>query len=132
MFGAVNLALLALNFRDGRRMTRLRSPVHVVQAQLAHAGIGGHFEAVFSADSVRHLKPAPQPYHAVADGCGVGIGEVRLVAAHSWDITGALSAGCQAAFVARPGMVLSPLGDQPDIVGPDLAAVAEQVIAADG
>jgi 2-haloacid dehalogenase len=61
----------------------------------------------------------------------VSIGDVRLVAAHHWDIAGALSAGCQAAFVARPGMVLSPLADRPDIVGPDLAAVAEQIIATD-
>jgi hypothetical protein len=28
-------------------------------------------------------------------------------------------------------MVLSPLADRPDIVGPDLAAVAEQIIATD-
>ena len=54
-----------------------------------------------------------------------------LVAAHSWDIAGALSAGCQAAFVARPGMVLSPLGRGPAIIGPDLASVADQIIAAD-
>jgi 2-haloacid dehalogenase len=57
---------------------------------------------------------------------------VRLVAAHSWDIAGALAAGCQAAFVARPGMVLSPLGGPPGIIGPDLAAVAEQIISIDG
>jgi 2-haloacid dehalogenase len=43
-----------------------------------------------------------------------------------------MAAGCQAAFVARPGMVLSPLGDPPDITGPDLAAVAEQIITIDG
>jgi hypothetical protein len=29
-------------------------------------------------------------------------------------------------------MVRSPLGAQPDIIGPDLAAVAEQIIAVDG
>jgi 2-haloacid dehalogenase len=87
---------------------------------------------VISADSVAHLKPAPQPYHTAADVCGVGVGDVRLVAAHSWDITGALSAGCQAAFVARPGAVLSPFGDRPSIIGPDLAAVVEQIIASDG
>jgi 2-haloacid dehalogenase len=125
-------ALAALARTRLRLVALTNSRLPVAEAQLAHAGIRGHFEAVFSADSVRHLKPAPQPYHAVADGCGVGIGEVRLVAAHSWDITGALSAGCQAAFVARPGMVLSPIGDQPGIAGPDLAVVAEQIIAADG
>jgi 2-haloacid dehalogenase len=124
---------LAALARTGLRMVALTNSVQpVAEAQLDAAGIKGHFEAVISADEVGHLKPAPQPYHAVADRCGVGIGDVRLVAAHFWDITGALSAGCQAAFVARPGMVLSPLGDQPGIVGPDLAAVAEQIIAADG
>lgn len=79
---------------------------------------------MISADSSGHLKPAPQPYRAVAERCGLPIGEVRLVAAHPWDITGALAAGCQAAFVARPGMALSPIGASPAITGPDLAAVA--------
>jgi 2-haloacid dehalogenase len=104
----------------------------VAEAQLASAGLNGYFEAVLSADGTGHLKPAPQPYHAVAERCGVPIGQVRLVAAHSWDIAGAMAAGCQAAFVARPGMVLSPLGDPPGITGPDLAAVAEQIITIDG
>ncbi len=87
---------------------------------------------MLSADATGHLKPAPQPYRAVAERCGVPIGEVRLVAAHSWDIAGAMAAGCQAAFVARPGMVLSPLGDPPGITGPDLVAVAGQIISIDG
>jgi 2-haloacid dehalogenase len=33
-----------------------------------------------------------------------------MVAAHAWDITGALSAGCKAAFVQRPGKALDPSG----------------------
>jgi 2-haloacid dehalogenase len=53
------------------------------------------------------------------------------VAAHSWDVSGALAAGCKAAFVARPGMVVSPIGERPDIVGPDIAAVVDQIIARD-
>lgn len=55
-------------------------------------------------------------------------GDVRLVAAHSWDVSGALAAGARAAFVARPGMVLSPLGPQPDIVGADIADVVAQIL----
>ena len=104
----------------------------VAEAQLASAGLDGYFDAIMSADEVAHLKPAPQPYLAVADRYDVPIGDVRLVAAHSWDVAGALSAGCQAAFVARPGMVLSPLGRRPGIVGPDLVSVAAQIIATDG
>ena len=43
---------------------------------------------------------------------GVPVGDVMLVAAHAWDVSGALAAGTRAAFVARPGMVPSPIGDQ--------------------
>jgi 2-haloacid dehalogenase len=59
----------------------------------------------------------------VASAFDVDVREVRLVAAHSWDVTGALSAGCQAAFVARPAMVLSPIGPQPNSAGADVADV---------
>ncbi len=124
---------LAALARTSLRLVALTNSVQAVaEAQLAHAGLDGYFEAVMSADEVAHLKPAPQPYLEVAERCDVPIGEVRLVAAHWWDVAGALSAGCQAAFVARPGMVLSPLGRRPRIIGPDLASVAEQIIATDG
>jgi 2-haloacid dehalogenase len=126
-------AALAALARASLRLVALTNSVQAVaEAQLAYAGLDGYFEAIMSADEVAHLKPAPQPYLEVADRCGVPIGEVRLVAAHWWDVAGALSAGCQAAFVARPGMVLSPLGRRPGIIGPDLTSVAEQIIATDG
>jgi 2-haloacid dehalogenase len=103
----------------------------VAEAQLTNAGLRGYFDAVMSADSVQRLKPAAEPYHAVARRFDVDPGDVRLVAAHSWDVSGALAAGCRAAFVARPGMVLSPIGRQPDIVGADVAEVVEQILASD-
>jgi 2-haloacid dehalogenase len=56
---------------------------------------------------------------------------IRLVAAHDWDVVGALNAGCAAAFIARPGKVLNPLLPQPDIIGLDLVDVAEKIIQAD-
>jgi 2-haloacid dehalogenase len=107
------------------------SPEPVAQAQLRHAGIHEHFEQIISADSVRSLKPSPAPYRAVAQAFGVPPGQVRLVAAHSWDITGALSAGCTAAFVARPGMIMSPLGPQPDIIEDDIATTVDRILATD-
>jgi 2-haloacid dehalogenase len=103
----------------------------VAEAQLHNAGIDEYFDAVMSADLVGALKPAAAPYWAVAERSGVPIGELRLVAAHSWDISGALAAGACAAFVARPEMTLSPLGAQPDIVGPNLAVVVEQIVEHD-
>src|SRR6266536_5073648 len=104
---------------------------HVAEAQLRNAGLAGYFDTIMSADNVKRLKPAPEPYQAVAHAFDVEPAQVRLVAAHSWDVSGALAAGCQAAFVARPGMVLSPIGDQPDIVEPDIARVVHRILAVD-
>ena len=64
----------------------------------------------------------------VADRLGVDIGEVCLVAAHPWDVSGAMAAGAQAAFVARGGAVPSPLGAQPAVIGADLAEVADALL----
>lgn len=108
------------------------STADVAADQLANAGIRDLFDGAFSADTVRALKPARAAYELVARGCDVPLSDVRLVAAHAWDVSGALAAGARAAFVARPGMVMSPLGPQPDIVGADLAEVVDRIIAVDG
>ncbi len=115
-----------------RLVTLTNSTAQVAEAQMAHAGLSGYFERIFSADAVQRLKPAPEPYRMVADRLGVGIGDLRLIAAHAWDIAGALRAGCAAAFVARPGMVLDPLVEAPDVVGADLREVAERILAREG
>ncbi len=87
-----------------------------------------HFEQILSADTVQRLKPASEPYQMAAKQFGVSVGEVRLIAAHAWDVAGAMRAGCAAAFVARPGKVLNPLAPRPDVVGSDLREVAAQII----
>ena len=71
-------ALAALARTRLRLVALTNSVQHVAEAQLAGAGPDS-FEAVLSADATGHLKPAPQPYRAVAERCGVAIGEVRLV-----------------------------------------------------
>src|SRR3954453_1130545 len=115
----VAAALRSLAGSSLRLVALTNSTLEVAHAQLTHAGLRDLFEAALSADTVRALKPAAAAYQHVADQCGVALSEVRLVAAHAWDVAGALAAGARAAFVARPGMVLSPLGAAPDIVATD-------------
>ena len=115
----------------GYRLAALsNSPQEVEQAQLAYAGLTDRFDAILSADTVRALKPRREPYELVARTFAVPIADVMLVAAHAWDIAGALAAGCQAAFVARPGMPRNPIDPQPDFVGADLSEIADQILAA--
>jgi 2-haloacid dehalogenase len=111
-----------------RTATLTNSTREVAEAQMENSGLRGYFEQILSADAVKRLKPAPEPYMMAAESLGVEIGQVRLVAAHSWDVAGALRAGCAAAFVARPGMVLDPLVERPDVVGVDLREVADRIL----
>jgi 2-haloacid dehalogenase len=111
-----------------RLATLTNSTERVARAQLEYAGLLTTFEAVLSADTVRRLKPAPEPYRMAADHLGVEPGEVLLGAAHAWDVAGALAAGCRAAFVARPGKVLDPLADRPELVVADLDELADRLL----
>lgn len=121
-------ALSRLREAGFRQVALTNSPLDVARAQLEHAGIIDLVDDVLSADEVKQLKPGPRPYQLVAERLAVPLRDVRLVAAHAWDVSGALAAGARAAFVARPGMVLSPLGPRPDVEGPDVAAVAERLV----
>ncbi|HLL98695.1 MAG TPA: haloacid dehalogenase type II [Rubrobacteraceae bacterium] len=114
-----------------RLATLTNSTQQVAEAQMESSGLHGYFEQILSADAIKRLKPAPEPYRMAAESLGVEIGQVRLVAAHSWDVAGALRAGCAAAFVARQGMVLDPLVERPDVVGGDLAQVADRILEAE-
>jgi 2-haloacid dehalogenase len=116
----------------GIRMAALtNSTQQVADAQIDNSGLREYFDQVLSADSVKRLKPAPEPYRMAAESLGVELGQIRLVAAHAWDVAGALQAGCAAAFVARPGMVLNPLFEHPDVVGSDLREVADGILEAE-
>ena len=104
------------------------SALPVATAQINNAGLDSYFERVLSVDGIRIFKPAPETYRFAAAQLGVPIGAIRLVAAHAWDVTGAMRAGAKAAFVARRGAVLGPLSETPDIIEPDLIATAEAIL----
>jgi 2-haloacid dehalogenase len=122
-------ALTRLRDAGVRIATLTNSTQQVADAQLAYAGLDGLFEASLTADAVQRLKPAPEPYLMAAERLGVGIGDMRLVAAHNWDVAGAMRAGARAAFVARPGQVLDRLIDPRPLVVRDLDELAGRVLA---
>lgn len=122
-----NLARLR---QAGRRLVSLtNSTLAVAQAQLAYSGLDSYFERQFSADTVHRLKPAPEPYQMVAQELGSSVTDLCMIAAHTWDIAGALKAGCSAAFIARPGLVLDPSAAHPDFVGATLDEITDQILA---
>ena len=75
---------LTLLGRSGIRLAALtNSTEEVAVAQLKNTGIAQYFSRILSADSVRRLKPSAAPYRLAANELGVGIAQVRMVAAHA-------------------------------------------------
>lgn len=116
--------------RNGRvRLAVLtNSPLSSAEESLSEAGIRGYFEQVLSVDSIQRFKPAAEVYRTAATRLEVAPSELMLVAAHSWDTTGAIRAGCRAAFLRRPGEVLSPLDPKPEIIISDLSELAATIL----
>jgi 2-haloacid dehalogenase len=127
----VRPALEKLRAAGFRMATLTNSAPAAVAQQLANAGLATYFERSLSVDAVRRFKPAAEVYRFAASELGVEPSQLRLVAAHAWDVLGAMRAGCRGAFVARPGKALFPLAEVPDVTGATLAAVADAIVGRD-
>ena len=116
----------------GFRLAALtNSPPDAARAQLEAGGLISLFDNIMTVESVGAFKPDARVYRMAAAELGVETSDILMVAAHDWDIAGAMTAGCAGAFVARPGQVLNPYFDRPDFVGRDILEVAELIVAAD-
>jgi 2-haloacid dehalogenase len=104
------------------------NPLPVLQQQLRHAELTPLFDEVMSVDEAGALKPAPEVYHFATTRLGAPASDTWMVAAHGWDIAGAMRAGLRGAFVARPGQAPDPFA-LPEITEPDLLAVARAILA---
>ena len=101
------------------------SALDAARDQLEHAGLSRHLDMVLSVESVGRFKPAAEVYHHGAEQLGVPPARMLMIAAHDWDIVGALDAGCQGAFVARPDAAFSPPERRPQLSAPDLGGIAD-------
>jgi 2-haloacid dehalogenase len=125
----VPVALSKLRAAGFRLFTLTNNIIEVQARQIEHAGIAHFFERLFSVDVVRRHKPAPETYAYVEKELGVRPAQLCLVACHTWDTLGAVAAGWEAALVKRVGNDVLAVGPQPQVVGDDLNAVVDQLIA---
>lgn len=116
----------------GFRMAALtNSPLAAARRQLDNAGIAPLFNEIMSVEATGKFKPARETYEHAAATLGVSTAEIRMVAAHDWDIAGAIRAGCAGAYLLRPGMVLNPLYPPPDIAEADFDRLVARLIDAE-
>ncbi len=124
----VKVGLTQLQEAGFRLITLTNSPDDTLKKQLAFAGIAHFFELHLSIHQVKKYKPAPETYNYAARETGVEAGNLLMVAAHGWDMAGAINAGMLTAFVERKGQALYSLSPNPNFVCRDVADVAKQII----
>jgi 2-haloacid dehalogenase len=105
------------------------STAKAADAALAAAGLRERFEMVIGSDEVQRFKPHPHVYEHAVERVNVDPGEIALVAAHGWDVMGAMRAGLRGAWVARSERWLVPVVPEPDVRGEDLEEVARAIMA---
>jgi 2-haloacid dehalogenase len=125
----VPAALGKLRDHGFRLFTLTDNTLAISGRQLEHGGIIDLFERRFSVDeTVKRHKPAQEAYHSVAEALGLDPGGICLVASHVWDTIGARAAGWQAGLILRPGNAPLDVGPQPNYIGENLDAIADQLI----
>ncbi len=77
------------------------SSTNLLQRQLDNAGLSTLFDAQISVELFQTYKPDPKVYRKAAFLLRVPEANCRMVAAHDWDVYGALCAGLKAVYVER-------------------------------
>jgi 2-haloacid dehalogenase len=99
-----------------------------VKKQFESAGLTDYFDERLSVEDVGKFKPFRDTYDWAVRKMGIKPNEALLVAAHGWDVAGALWAGWRAAFISRPGQQLFPLAPMTEIAESDLKKVADLLV----
>ncbi len=96
----------------------------MLDAVVAHAGLGSLLTAVISVDAVRRFKPAPEVYALGPARLGLPKEAIGFVSSNGWDVIGAKAYGFPVVWVNRGKAPLDGLGLTPDLTVPDLTALA--------
>lgn len=115
--------------KDGYKLVSFtNSSNEGVKKQFESAGLTEYFDERLSVEDVGKFKPFRDTYDWAARKMGIKPEECMLIAAHGWDVAGALWAGWRAAFVSRPGQQIFPLAPKTEIIESDLNKIAAILI----
>jgi 2-haloacid dehalogenase len=105
------------------------STTEAAERALTSAGLRHQLEVVIGTDAVQTFKPHPRVYEHAAASLGADRAQICLIAAHAWDVMGAMRAGLRGAWVARSERWLVPVVPEPDVRGEDLEDVSRKLAA---
>lgn len=112
--------------QEGFRLATLSNgPASVAERLLGAGNVRDCFERLLSVEDAGAWKPAAAAYRYAASELGVPPEQLLLVAAHPWDVDGALRAGLQSAWVNRSGAPYPAIFSEPTYTVPGIEEIAE-------
>jgi len=116
---------LQLLKENGFRLATLtNSPENALKEQLINSNLTDIFELALSIDTLKKYKPNAETYIWAATKLDQQPQDIIMIAAHGWDLAGAMNAGLLTAFVAREGQSLYSLSDGPTYEAKDIYQMA--------
>jgi 2-haloacid dehalogenase len=96
---------------------------------LDRAGLRTYLRDVMSTEQIRSFKPPPRVYHWACQQVGQSPDRVALVAAHSWDVHGAVRAGLLGGLATRLEGAVPDIVEKPHAAADRLDTVVDRLIA---
>lgn len=124
----VSPALKELHEAGFEMYTLTNSSNKGVRSQMAHAQLDRYLAGKLSIEDVAIYKPHQHVYRWAARRVGTPVADCMLIAAHGWDVAGAMAVGMRAVFIARPGQQLYPLAPEPEMVFPTFTPLVDKLI----
>ncbi len=101
----------------------------VAGAALAGGGVRDLFDDVMSCAELKMFKPPARVYHWACERIATAPGRTALVAVHSWDVHGAVTAGLVGGFCERLEGRIPDAVARPHVSAPALDDVVEGLLA---
>jgi len=102
----------------------------LLQSQIEQAGLSDGFDALISVEEVRSFKPHEKVYLHAVERMACPRERVWLVAAHDWDVHGALCAGLSGAYLARTDAPYHPAFRRPTVEAASMHELVTAILAA--
>lgn len=121
-------AMQSLRQAGIRIVTLSNGSARATEALIKRAGLGDYVERSVSIEEVQRWKPAREVYLHCAETVNVPPEHITLVAAHAWDVQGAMRAGLTGAYIQRTEGPFLSVFALPQITAGTLREVVDQVL----
>lgn len=115
-----------LNQAGWKKIAVTNSSRELADTLLTRNGLAKYFETVISCDDLGMSKPHPRVYDEVKKHSS---GESWLVAAHAWDVGGAITAGMRAIWLSAKERIYPDFLPAPEMTAADLGSACGSLVA---